>query len=201
MKSILFRPIIIAVVAIFGLSSCNKTTDPAPAPPVQGMDVTELGNREIKYNTGSIVLDLNKDNKLDLVFGVLLVGDPISKIDKRQFTVVSGLETKLPVNEGEETPVLVKNDTVFNDNFRGYNWFEASSITLIERLETVGGGITWRGNWKDISRSYLPVQVMKNQQRFNGWVEISTNIAKEAIILHRAAISKIPEKNILAGLF
>lgn len=196
MKHTIPRRLVIILSFIIVLSSCKKSVDPVTTIPVQEMEVTDLGNRELRYNTGSVVLDLNKDNKIDLVFGVLLVGDPIYMEDKQQFTVVSGIDSKLPVNESEQAPALNRDDTVFLENFRGYNWFEISSITLIERIQNAAGVITWLGNWKEVSRSYLPVQVVKNNQRFNGWVEISADISQERLILHRAAISKKAETNI-----
>jgi len=46
----------------------------------------------------------------------------------------------------------------------------------------------------------LPVQVLVNNQRFNGWVELSFDMSAEKIILHKAAISKLPERGVIAGV-
>jgi hypothetical protein len=41
---------------------------------------------------------------------------------------------------------------------------------------------------------------MVNKQRFNGWIELSFDTNGEKIILHKAAISKMPEKYVIAGI-
>jgi hypothetical protein len=58
----------------------------------------------------------------------------------------------------------------------------------------------WEGNWKTATKKYLPIQVRKNNLRFNGWIELTVDTLHEKIILHRAAISKAGEKEIIAGL-
>lgn len=199
MAILLPRQFIYVAVAFLVLVSCRKPVDTFPLP-VDEMDYTDLNNRQIKYNSSSAVIDLNKDNEPDLIFSVLSVGDPVNQVDKRQFRVGSGIYTKLPVNNIEQVPVLSRTDTVFISDFNGYSWWEISSIILIERTENSAGVITWGGNWKTAAKNYLPVQVIKNEQRFNGWVELTADIANERIILHRTAISKHPEKNIRAGM-
>jgi len=199
MASLARKQFICTAAIILSLASCRKSVDAIPIP-IDEMEYTDLNNREIKYNGPSAVIDLNNDNEPDLIFGVLLVGDPLNNVDKRQYRVGSGIFTKLPVNHIEQVPMLNKADTVFLNNFNGYNWYEISSITLIERVENLAGTIIWRGNWRTAAKNYLPVQVLKNEERFNGWVELTVDIANEKIILHRTAISIHPEKNIRVGL-
>lgn len=69
----------------------------------------------------------------------------------------------------------------------------------MERNEFATGTILWRGNWVDKGKRYMPFQIYKNNQRYNGWIELTADKEAEKIILHRMAISKEAEKNIIAG--
>jgi hypothetical protein len=187
------------LTVLFVFASCKKETYTLPLP-VDEMEYVDLNNREIRRNSRSAIIDLNKDNEPDLIFGVLLVGDPLHSLDKTQYRVGSGIFSRLPVNYLEQVPMLNKTDTVFLTNFKGYDWYEISSVILVEKVENLAGTIVWRGNWQTAAKNYVPVQVIKNQQRFTGWVELTVDIVNEKIILHRSAISKHPEKIIRAGM-
>jgi hypothetical protein len=192
----------IILIAALLFTSCKKDdvkpssipTDPSPE-----MVYKNLGEKEIKYAQPSIVIDLDSDNQADLIFGVLLVGDPVEQLDKRQFRVTSGINTNLPVNASEQVPAMIKDETIPISDFNGYNWFKVSSIILVQRVEDINGGISWNGNWKGAIKKYLPFQLLKNDQRFNGWIEISADVVNEKVVLHRLAISKVAEKEIKAG--
>ncbi len=184
--------------------SCKKETvvqPPATIPqPVVEMEYINLNNRSITINTPAAVLDVNNDGAYDLIFTVLLVGDPINKVDKSQFTVISSYYTSLPVNINEQVLSMKRSDLIPVNHFNGSNWYNASGIVLIEKNEFATGAIVWRGNWLGSVKQYLPFQVLKNNLRYNGWVELTEDKANERIILHQAAISKEAEKNIKAGL-
>ena len=72
--------------------------------------------------------------------------------------------------------------------------FEASSVELVRKVTVMDASVFWESNWKAATRKYLPVQVIKNNQRFNGWVELTVDIVNEKVVLHRAAISKGKKK-------
>jgi hypothetical protein len=187
------------LTVLFVLASCKKETDTLPLP-VDEMEYVDLNNREIRHNSRSAIIDLNKDNEPDLIFGVMLVGDPLHNLDKTQYRVGSGIFSRLPVNHLEQVPMLNKTDTVFLTNFNGYDWYEISSVILVEKVENLAGTIVWRGNWQTAAKNYLPVQVIKNGKRFTGWVELTVDITTEKITLHRTAINKRPEKSTRAGM-
>jgi len=191
------------IIVFISLTSCRKTNITVPTPlqpkPIVEMNYTNLNNREIKYQQNGASLDVNNDNRADLFFGVQLVGDRIYAVDKRQFIVVSSINTFLAVNINEQIHPLNQNDSIKLENFNESNWYNASEIILMERNEFATGTILWRGNWVDRGRKYMPFQVYKDDQRFNGWVELTADKENEKIILHRMAISKEAEKNIIAG--
>jgi len=191
------------IIVFITLMSCRKTpiiipSLPQPKPIVE-MDYTNLNNREIKYQQSGASLDVNKDNKADLFFGVQLVGDRIYAVDKRQFIVLSSFHTSLPINMNEQIIPLNQSDSIKLENFNGSNWYSASEIILMERNEFATGTILWRGNWLDQGKKYLPFQIIKDNKRFNGWIELTADKEGEKVILHRMAISKESEKDIKAG--
>ncbi len=186
-----------SVLAVVFFSSCKKKDSELPS--LEEMNYINLNDRAVAYQQAPVGLDIDNNNETDLVFSVWLVGDPILEQDKRQFRVSSGIHTRLAVNANEETPVTGKGEKIFLSSFNGYNWYEVSSIILVQRIEGIYGPVFWQGNWKTANRKYLPFQLLKNNQRYNGWVELTVDIAQEKIILHKAACSKLPEKNIRAG--
>ncbi|MFT3843467.1 MAG: hypothetical protein QM725_00290 [Lacibacter sp.] len=186
-----------AILAIFIFSSCKRIEIDITIP--EGMTYVNLNNRTVAFQQGPVVLDIDHNSETDLIFSVWLVGDPILEQDKRQFRVSSGIHTRLAVNANEETPVMGIGDRIYLSAFNGYNWFEVSSIILVQRVEGLYGPIFWTGNWQAAYHRYLPFQLVRNGQRYNGWIELTVDISQEKIILHKAAYSNLPEKKIRAG--
>ena len=163
------------------------------------MEYFNLNNREIKGDAPGFFLDVNHDSRTDLAFTTQLIGDPINQVDKLQFMISSNIQVNLPVNGSEEIPVMKSGDSIVLENFNGYQWFELSSIMLIQKIISLTAPPVWEGHWRNASHKYLPYQVIVNGKRQNGWVELSVDVPNEKIILHNAAISKEPEKILKAG--
>ncbi len=180
--------------ALFFLISCHK-----PVMQHSEMNYTDLQNKEVKFNQSSSI-DLNGDGIMDIRFHTMLVGDPMAKQDKQKYLVTSKINRLLPVNSTENAPVLFKGEGVPLENFSGYTWYEIAQIELAQKVTGITGDPFWEGLWKSASHNYLPVQIKVNNQRFNGWVELSFDIDAEKIILHKAAISTLPERDIIAGI-
>ena len=192
----------IVLIATTLFLSCKKNDArriPLPTDPAEEITYTDLHEKEIKYNEPATIIDIDQDNTTDLIFSVWLVGDPVLKQDKQQFRISSGINTSMAVNVNEEVPAMVKNDLIPIANFNGYNWFKVSSIILVQRIENENGVISWHGNWQGAVKKYLPLQLEKNNQRYNGWVELTVDTANQKLVLHRLAMSKKSEKNIKAG--
>lgn len=189
------------ILFLLMLISCQKAVEvvPPPAVPLPQMQTFTLSDRKVQYGGTPVRIDAYGDGTTDLLFGVLLVGDPIGKVDKRQFRVTSGFYTNLPVMAGEQVKVFSKADVISLENFDGNHWYNASSVILAERQEDLTGNISWNGNWLQASHKYLPFQVLKNNGRYNGWIELSVDNTAEEVILHRGAISLEAEKSIKAG--
>jgi hypothetical protein len=167
--------------------------DPAPA-----MKYTELNNREVKFRQAQLI-DMDNDNKVDFVFYVLPIGDPIFKQDKNRFLLGSLEHSFLYVSEKNHSPVLNKGAVISSSNQLPYEWFEVAEVFLGEKITENDNSFHWEGPWKNVNNKYISVQVKKNDQRYNGWVEFSFDTAGEKIILHKAGISLEAGKEVKAG--
>lgn len=184
-------------LAVLILSACRK--DPQPQTPVDHPVMQYLNLQDESITFGKIKkIDINSDGTDDFLVSTLLVGDPILKRDRRQYYVSSGTESRLLNDFNDQSPVLNKGDQVMLQH-PAYLWLEVSSILLAEKIIPETGASFWQGTWKQAIRKYLPVQVKKNGDIYNGWMEISFDMALEKIILHRAAISTEPGKTVRAG--
>jgi hypothetical protein len=191
-------PFLLLLLAATSLFSCKKeklTELPVPG----NMSYIDLQNKEILFGKGSVSLDLNNDGRKDLVFGTRLVGDPIDMTDKWQWLVFSDIFTNLPVNAQEEIPILHKSDSIPVNDFNGYTWYQLSSILLAQKVISMSGPDRWEGAWKNVIKKHLPLQVVKNEKRYNGWLELSFDTIGEKVILHRAAICNAAETGVKAG--
>lgn len=81
-------------------------------------------------------------------------------------------------------------DLIAVENFNGYQWFELSSVLLVQKIISFNALPVWEGPWKNAFHKYLPYQVMDNMKRYNGWVELGVDVEGEKINLHKAAICK-----------
>jgi hypothetical protein len=200
MKKHLFTLFLIGLV---GTTACKKEKieiPPAPLPtPEVEMVYTNLNNAEVKYMQPGVWIDLNKDNRADVLFEVMRVGDHINRYDRFLYNIVTSIRVNVPVNINEQIPVFLKNATIPLENFDGINWYGGSEIDLIQKALFENGSVSWRGNWLTAERAYLPVQIIIEGKRHNGWIELTADTQNERLIIHRAAISKEAEKQIKAG--
>lgn len=185
----------ILALPILLFTACDDKEVTAPHPE---MRYTELNNVSIKFGQHKM-LDLDGDNTQDLLFSTVLIGDPIARVDKRRYFVSGAFDAFSLVNVQEETPPLHNGDVITISNPAGFNWYNASSLMLAEKIIEETGPDHWEGNWKNADHKFFPVQLRKNQLRYNGWVEVSFKTDTEEMILHRAAIAIEPGKDVKAG--
>jgi hypothetical protein len=182
--------------------ACSKPVevrpDPIPVDSHPAMQYTDLKDTAILFGK-ACGFDLNADGIKDIGFNTLLVGDPVYQQDKLQWMVNSSFYANLPVNGSENIPVMQLKDTVHVNNFNGYSWYNASNVVLAQKIIGMSEPPQWQGEWKDAHHRFIPVQVKKNDGLYNGWVEISFNRNTESLIVHKAGLSKEPNKAVLAG--
>jgi hypothetical protein len=145
-------------------------------------------------------IDLDEDGTIDFTFKTLLIGDPVLKQDRNAFVVGSTIETYLLAIDNTETGKrLAEGDLISLMPPSGYDWFQVAMIVMTEKIVPESGAHYWRGEWKDASHHYLPIQIRREGLRYNGWIETSMDTNSERLILHKAAISTEPHKDVNAG--
>lgn len=191
----------IGAMALLTLFVSCKKEESAKGPvvaPVEAIRI-DLGQKEIEYGAAPVLLDFDNDGTRDFIFNVTLVGDPLMGVVKRKFMAGSGIQSLFAVNEQQQVPCMNKGENISLENFNGYEWNLVSAVMLVERWENMAGDITWHGNWKGAVKKYLPFQLNINNKRHNGWVELTIDIASQKVVLHKAAYTRQPEKEIKAG--
>jgi hypothetical protein len=193
------KNIFVLLFTVLLLTSCDDkdTIQPPPRPHPQ-MRYTDLNNVAIKFGQQKS-LDIDGDNIKDLLFSTVLVADPIARVDKKRYFVTVSFDVFSLVNEQEETPALNSGDTITINNHAYFNWYNANSIVMVEKIIEETGADHWEGNWKNADHRYFPVQVRKNNLRYNGWTEVSFKMDTQELVLHRAAIAVEAEKDVEAG--
>ena len=180
------------------LSACSKPPVKPPTDDYPKMTYLNFSDSAVLFDR-SALFDLDGNGEKDIRFSTLLVGDPLSQQDKRQWLAVCSFNTSLPVNTNENIPVLNLDDLIPINNFSGYSWYNAPGIVLSQKVTGMSAAPYWEGAWKDASHRFIPIQLKKNSLLYNGWVEVSFDKLQEKIILHKSAMSQEPDKSVLAG--
>jgi hypothetical protein len=190
---------IFPVLLLVLLIGCDKKDrhDTPPPIPVQ-MRYTKLNDQALGFGQQKL-LDLDGDNAADLLFSTVLIGDPVLERDRRQYFLGSMFHVSLLINENEQMPILNAGNTVAAQAPQGYNWYNANSATLAEKIIPMIGNPSWQGDWKNVQHKYIAIQVAKDNQEYFGWVEVSFDTMTEKLILHRAAIAIQPGRSVIAG--
>jgi len=179
-------------------TACTKKNEVAPEPPLPEMTYRDYNDLRAGQQQ-SVAIDINNDGTKDIAFGFQLVGDPITQTDKHQFFVNGGFYTYFPVSNNERIPALQKGDRISANQFAGYNWYNASWILLAEKIVSSAQPDVWQGPWKNATHHYFPLMVLKGNDQYYGWFEISFDTTTQKIILHRSAVAKVAGAAIKAG--
>jgi hypothetical protein len=183
---------------LFVFASCKKEkTIPANTDhPV--MKVIELNDQQAGPGQ-TFLADIDMDGIRDLGFSTMLVGDPLLPGDKLQFYVTGNFDTWFAFNNADQSPLLKPDQDIHFNKFPGFLWSNAPALMLAQKVELVNGNIYWEGDWKTASHDYLPFYILRNGQRFFGWIELSFSMTMQKIIIHRIAVSTEAEKTIKTG--
>jgi hypothetical protein len=194
------KQLLLVFAASVAFSACSKKDhvfNSFPDNPI--MYHTDLNNREVKFNQPAGV-DVDNDGISDFVFTTWHIGDPVLKRDIIQFHVSSNTSTLLMVGDHNDSPIFQKGATILNGGSNGYDWFEVSLLELAQKIVPERGAPFWQGAWKDVQRQYIAIQVKRNGLLFTGWVQVTFDTSNEKLIIHKAAISTEPFKNVKAGI-
>ena len=188
----------IVLFILIHMTVCKKPVVTPPEDTHPLMRYIELADTSIVFGKGAS-FDLDGNGSKDVYFVTQLVGDPINQQDKRQWLAGGSFTTYFPVNPTESIPVMRSMDDIPISSFSGYNWYNAPEILLAQKILSMNIPPYWTGEWKDANHRFIPLQIKNGNDPYNGWVEVSFSTANEKMILHKAAISKEPNKAIKAG--
>jgi len=190
------RLLIFLLVAVL-LYGCKKSDDPLPEPT---MEFLSLNNVEVKDGTFQRV-DLGEINSPDFTFSSRTITDQTLNQTKFQFFVTTRIDSYLMLTTGTQSgKKFTKGDSIRTVASAGSTWSSFTLMILAQKITPAAGASYWDGEWKDASHHFLPIKITrKNGDVHVGWIELSMDIASEKVILHRAAISIDPEKNVRAG--
>ena len=187
------------LIITIGIASCKKSSSEKQVSPLPAMQYTDLQNQTVGIGQGKL-LDLDGDGHRDLGFSTLLVGDPLLPGEKNQFYATGSFNTFFPINSAEEVPRIGTGTFIQATAFPGYEWFNAPSILLAQRIELTSGLVYWEGTWKTTAHRFLPFYILREDNRYFGWIELSFDTASQKATLHRAAVSTEADKGVKAGV-
>lgn len=185
---------LLLIVMLLSLAACKKEKR-LPIPTQMQYNRFEI---TVGYNE-SKRLDLDGNGTLDVGFRTYHVGDPIMKMDKIQYCAVSMIESNFPMNAHDDVDIRRSGDKIQSANGRDYNWYQVSLAVLAQKNIVMVDPPYWTGTWKDVQHQFLPIQIMKDNKPYNGWIEISFDKVAEKLIVHRSGVSLVPGVDIRAG--
>jgi hypothetical protein len=159
---------------------------------------TDLQNQEMKQNKPQFI-DLDKNGSNDIGFATWFIGDPIEKEDEVLFFAASYEHSNLLAGDNNNSPVFKLGDTIPVGNKGAYSWYQVAQIEMARKNIGLQNPPYWELDWKQVSHKYLAIQVVRDNKRYNGWIELSFDTAGEKLILHKAAICKEANKAVIAG--
>jgi hypothetical protein len=196
-KSFLMFRVTILLAPVLFVISCNKVVEPEEEF-LPKMNYINLSDTALSIEARPIIFDLDGDGRNDIRFNTLLVGDPVSQVDKRQWLVYGYPTTNLAIGD-EKMPVLQYMQDIPVTNFSDYTWYNANQVLLVQRVEGTTGQPYWEGDWKNANHHYIPIQIIRNNALYTGWVEVSFSTNIEKLIVHKAAWCKEENRPIKAG--
>ena len=190
--------LILLVSILLLVYACKKDNENPPPEPT--MEYLDLKNAEVKDGLFQRV-DVGEINSTDFTFTTRVVTDPTLNQTKFQFLVTCRLDSYVMLVTGTQTgKKFMKGDSIRMVAAPGSTWTAFSIMHMAEKVTPAAGATYWQGEWKDASRHFLPIKVtMKSGKVHTGWIELSMDITNEKMILHKAAISLEPDKNVRAG--
>jgi len=161
------KPFFILSMCVLSLVACKKKSELPNnvSPPINTIEIIEFNNKLVTQNPAThTYIDIDKDNRVDIGFETMLIGDFINKVDKLNFNILTNSTTAVPVNINEQIVPLTKGDSIPLRNFNSSEWFVACEVTLKQHNEFANGVKVWRGLWLDVEKKYLPFQIQKNNK-------------------------------------
>lgn len=187
---------IVWIAGILLMMSCRKAdNDLWINPPMKYRDL----NNQIVGENGRVILDLNEDGKNDFRFSEWEYASNAHNAMIQEFYVFTYEDAYTLTDWHEFTQALNKDQVITVQAPLNYEWANVSQTKFVQQIRPTGGPNSWHGPWKNVQHKFLPVQITIAGKRHNGWVELSMDVDRKELTLHRAAWSEKPGVHILAG--
>lgn len=186
----------VALLIFLGFTSCDRAKENEEDElSSSNIIYKNMGDVEIAFNK-SISCDVDDDGINDFTIGSQKIISTSEQSTNNRYFFTGSFRLYSPIDNMEQTRLLSVGDIVSENNFPTYEWFNSSKIILVEKVIPLSGNIFWKGEWRDVSHMFMAFAVEKNEKRYYGWLELSFSKEKEAVILHRSAISSQAETSI-----
>ncbi len=192
-----FTILLLAGTLITGTSCSKKDNGSLPQTDIRYMN---LNNKLVKYNQ-HLSVDLDQDGVYDFRIATELTERGLDDV-LYHFVSATGANRVLVKNDGEparkDSGLLIS--TANEGNF---TWDALEPAILVTRVYPAWDIYSnyFEGSWFQQTNKYLPVQLVKEGKRYNGWIRFSFqgSSVDKGIIVHDAAYNKIAEQPIKAG--
>lgn len=159
----------------------------------------DLHNETI-YTGGLTIIDINDDGIPDFRFVEWEYASPGDNAMKQEFFIFTYEHSFTLTDDVSFTTVREKSASIKTAAPEGFEWANVSNVILVRNIKNAGtGSHTWYGNWLNVQHKFLPVQITVQNKIHTGWIEISLDTTTPKLILHKAAWSKEPDTDIIAG--
>ena len=182
---------------MMSIIGCSKK-EPISTP--TSIQYTNLNNTAVTTNN-VLSIDLDNDGTVDFVVTKELRETNAGQDDILEFRVVAAQQNRVLV-QADGTPAR-KEAGVFirSEDDQLYTWDASTPAVIINRILTPDPANSyWQGTWLQQYNKYLPVQLLKEGKKYNGWIQFSfSDVLPSRIIVHDAAYNKIAGQPIKAG--
>lgn len=187
-----------AIAIIVLLAGCKK--DSAHQPEEGGLKLIELNNKQVLPGE-YFYLDLDSNAVSDFVFGQSEYFSVIEQAFKLDFHINSYKHSFVLSPLTDFLPPLAPGVRISNKTSADLEWCNISQLNLVTKTTVPATGVSgWVGSWINQSNQYIPVKIFSTDNKtYLGWIEVSMNIETEIITVHRAALSRAPERDVKMG--
>lgn len=191
------KQIILVAMTMMSIISCSEKE---PISPPKSIQYINLNNTAVTSNN-VLSIDLDTDGTTDFVVTKELRETNAGQNDILEFRVIAAQQNRVLVQENgtaarKETGVFIR-----SDDENGYQWEATTPAVIINRVLTPDPANSyWDGTWLQQFNKYLPIQLLKEGKKYNGWLQLSfSDVLPSRIIVHDAAFNKIADQPIQAG--
>lgn len=191
------KQIILVAMTMMSIISCSEKE---PISPPKSILYINLNNTAVTSNN-VLSIDLDSDGTTDFVVTKELRETDAGQDDILEFRVIAAQQNRVLVQDNgtparKEAGVIIR-----SEDENGYQWDATTPAVIINRMLTPDPANSyWEGSWLQQFNKYLPIQLLKEGKKYNGWLQLSfSDVLPSRIIVHDAAFNKIADQPIQAG--